>query len=512
MDSTPDYRDKSRQSANWGVLPRLLLAAALLMPALSAAPKADAAPRAQPGLLESVARHPDAAVNVIVQKSVKDNSVENMVARMGGSVTKDLDIINAFAARMPGKVVTQVARAQGVRWVSTDGPVAGTAVETCTPCIDTTNLTNAYPQAVGADQLWNLAPNYLQGQGVGVAVVDSGVASSSDLNDVNNNSRIVASFRVNRSGTAADGYGHGTHIAGIIAGNGAASGGSHIGMAPKANIINVRVSDEHGAATASDVVLGLQWILFNKSRYNIRVVNISINSSVEQSYNVDPMDAAVEVLWLNRIVVVVSAGNNGSATLFPPANDPFVITVGATNDGGSAGISDDTLAGFSAYGTTPDGFSKPDLVAPGTNIVSISAGPNSTLALAHPGNAVGSGYFRMSGTSMAAPVVAGTVALLLQDEPTLTPDQVKYRLKATAVNDTTRWPAYSQARAGAGYLNAYAAVTGGTIQSANAGLDPSLLLRLIGTPGAGGTVNWNSVNWNSVNWNSVNWNSDYWGP
>src|SRR5439155_2122359 len=135
--------------------------------------------------------------------------------------------------------------------------------------------------------------------------------------------------------------------------------------APNVNLINVKVSSDAGAATSSDVVSGLQWVLANKLTNNIKVVNLSLNSSVVQSYNVDPIDAAVEVLWFNGIVVVVSAGNNGSATLYPPANDPFVITVGATNDMGTASITDDTIATFSAYGTTTDGIAKPDLVAPG---------------------------------------------------------------------------------------------------------------------------------------------------
>src|SRR4030095_9153904 len=145
-------------------------------------------------------------------------------------------------------------------------------------------------------------------------------------------------------------------------------GGKYIGVAPMVNIINVKVSNDNGSATMADVGAGVPWVLQKKDAYNIRVVNISLNSTVAESYNTSPLDAAVEVLWFNKIVVVVSAGNRGSGAIYPPANDPFIITVGATDDKGTASLSDDSLASFSAFGQTSDGFQKPDLVAPGVNI------------------------------------------------------------------------------------------------------------------------------------------------
>jgi serine protease AprX len=231
----------------------------------------------------------------------------------------------------------------------------------------------------------------------------------------------------------------------------------------------------------------------------------------------------VEILWFNGIVVVVSAGNNGTATLYPPANDPFVIVVGATDDMGTWSINDDVVASFSAYGTTLDNFAKPDLVAPGRNIISLLASDDSNFALGRPANAVpgadGISYFRMSGTSAAAPIVSGAVALLRQAYPDLTPDQVKYRLMATALKN---WPGYDPAKAGAGYLNILAAVLTNTNESANTGINASQLLWTGSDPVTWGSVAWNSVAWNSVAWNSVAWNSvawnsvawnsDYWGP
>jgi serine protease AprX len=382
--------------------------------------------------------------------------------------------------------------------------------------IDTSKLLNAYNGAVRATEVWNEAPAYLQGQGVTVALVDSGTVKNRDIGG-----RVLKNINFNSSyHGSADRYGHGTFVAAIIAGDGQHSHGQYIGIAPKTDLINARVSDDQGMATESDVVSALQWLHENKSRYNIRVVNLSLNSSVAESYHTSPLDAAVEILWFNGIVVVVSAGNNGTATLYPPANDPFVITVGATNDMGTIGLSDDIVAPFSAYGLTESGFAKPDLVAPGANIVALLPENNRlTMSKNRPENRVDDNYFRMSGTSMSAPMVSGAVALLLQDEPNLTPDQVKYRLMATA---NTNWPGYEARKAGAGTLDIYAAVYGATTENANSDLIASQLLWTGSDPVTWGSVNWNSVNWNSVNWNSVNWNSvnwnsvnwnsDYWGP
>jgi serine protease AprX len=332
--------------------------------------------------------------------------------------------------------------------------------------------------------------------------------------------RQVADIRFNTdyNQSTSDGYGHGTHVASVVGGDGSESGGKYIGVAPMVNIINVKVSNDDGSAMIKDVVAGLQWVLEHKDAYNIRVVNLSLNSSVAESYQTSPLDAAVEILWFNKIVVVASAGNQGSGAIFPPANDPFIITVGATDDKGTNSLSDDVIASFSAYGQTSDGFKKPDLVAPGKNIIARLVNQNMGLANTHPANKVGDQYFRMSGTSMAAPMVSGAVALLLQDEPNLTPDQVKYRLAVTA---NKSWAGYIANKTGAGYLDVYAAVTGTSTQSANTGLKASNLLSSGSTPitwnnvgwnSVGwNSVGWNSVGWNSVGWNSVGWNSDYWG-
>jgi serine protease AprX len=511
----------------------LLLVVAVLIPYLGSATLALADThsgplRAQSQLLQLASAQPAATVSVIVQKAGAGSSLEAMVSDLGGHVTHDLSIINGFAAEMPASAVRQLASAEQLRWVSLNSPQIETGRSGgCSQCVNTSRLQNAYIQTIGADRLWN-EPPYLQGQGIGVAIVDSGITADSRELD----RRLVAEVGFSATSTSAsDGFGHGTHVAGIIGGNGARSSGAYIGVAPKVNLINVKVSDDIGMATASDVVQGLSWVFENKDRYNIRVVNLSLNNALPESYHTNPINAALEVLWFSGIVVVVSAGNNGVASgtlnneILPPANDPFVITVGATNDKGTPQLNDDSLAPFSAHGTTMEGYTKPDLLAPGTNITSWLANRNAVLVREHRDHIVGRDYFRMSGTSMAAPVVAGAVALLLQDEPHLTPDQVKYRLMATAQPFKHNLEA--------GVLDIYSAVHGTSTEAANADVAVSDFLRpalegvLTDTLADGaddlnwgsvnwgsvnwGSVNWGSVNWGSVNWGSVNWGSTYWG-
>jgi serine protease AprX len=471
----------------------------------------------QSQLVELAAQNPAQRVQVIVQKASDKPGAEALVGRLGGQVMEDLSIINAFAAEMPAGAVMELAHSETVHWISLDAKVSSTA---CAQCVETTNLMNTYIQTIKADQVWNSSP-YIQGQGIGIAILDSGINPNGDLYTNMGINRQIANIRFNNdyNQNTSDGYGHGTHVSSVAGGDGSESNGKYIGVAPMVNIINVKVSNDDGSAMLKNVVQGLQWVLENKDKYNIRVVNLSLNSTVAESYHTSPLDAAVEILWFNKIVVVASAGNQGSGTIYPPANDPFVITVGATDDKGTSSLSDDVVATFSAYGVTSDGISKPDIVAPGKNIVARLVNSNMGLANAHPENKVSNGvYFHMSGTSVSAPMVSGAVALLLQDEPTLTPDQIKYRLMATA---NKNWPGYNAPMAGAGYLNVYDAVKGTSNLSANTGFFASQLLSSGSTPitwssvgwnSVGwNSVGWNSVGWNSVGWNSVGWNSDYWG-
>lgn len=261
----------------------------------------------------------------------------------------------------------------------------------------------------------------------------------------------------------ADGWGHGTHVSGIIAANGAGSGSSWAGMAPGAGIISVRVLDQTGTGNASDVIAGLDWIYQNKDQYGIRVANVSLGHPVYESVSTDPLVQAVEFLWDAGVVVVCSAGNsgaNGYGTVSSPGSSPKVITVGSLTHWGTADPSDDSISSFSSRGPTLlDHFVKPDLVAPGNRIVSVGAG-NSGLHTILPERAVAAQgqskkeYFILSGTSMSAAVVSGTVALMLEKESTLDPDTVKARLMRSA----TKVDAGDPFMTGAGVLNPTAAL------------------------------------------------------
>jgi len=484
-----------------------------------------AAPRAHPLLLSIAAEKPDQIVAVIVQKSDKGGDLADLVTRFGGKITKDLRIINAFAAEMTAKAALTLSRNPGVRWVSLDAtveksdeistdtaPIPSTGVDSSVAANSSisTFLRNYYPFTTRAVFTWAMG---LTGAGVGVVVVDSGITGDEDLTITE-----ALNFNSNAS-SAEDDYGHGTHISGIIAGHGNLSGGLYRGLAPDINLISLRVNDDKGMALESDVVTALQWVYDNKAQYNIRVVNISLNSTVEQSYNTSPLDAACEILWFNGVVVVVSAGNSYSGMEYStinaaPANDPFVITVGASDEMGTFGLYDDVVAAFSAYGTTSDGYVKPDIIAPGKDIISLLAATSPWRDM-YPERVVHTYYFRASGTSMSAPMVTAGIALLLQDEPGLNPDQVKYRLIHTAGRINGSGGEYP-------YLNIFRAVEGTTIETSNTGTAISQLLFTgedpvdwdsVGWNSVGwNSVGWNSVGWNSVGWNSVGWNSMYWGP
>jgi serine protease AprX len=459
--------------------------------------------RIDPRITQVALSTPEQIVRVIVQKLAQDAGVEEAVTNLGGRVTADLPIINAFAAEMSADAAYRLGQYPAVRWISIDAEVHSTLLGLGGD--RDSNPANYYLDTLGIPSIWNQG---VDGKGIGVAVIDSGVSRDNDFTDL----ALNRGFNLN-SITPIDLYGHGTHIAGIVAGNGRDSYGKYKGVAPGATLIGLKISNDLGLAFESDVVKALQWTYDNKATYNIRVINLSINSGVESSYHNSPLNAAAEILWFSGVVVVVSAGNSGGQNGFntinaPPANDPFLITVGASDERKTSTVGDDVMAPFSAYGKTNDGFLKPDIVAPGTGIYSVRA-KLSPWAILYPERLAYYGqYFRLSGTSMAAPMVVGVVALMLQDEPNLTPDQVKYRL----IHGTDRAltvPLDGQ-EVNYPYLDGAGAVNSTATEAANTGLEASQLLWTGSTPINWSSVNWNSVNWNSVNWNSVNWNSVNW--
>src|SRR5437667_8797710 len=338
-------------------------------------------------------------------------------------------------------------------------------------------LSGTYPLVVNADRVWQQGTT---GGGVTVAVLDSGVAADADLVEPAN--RILASVNFADQRLASDPGGHGTHIAGIIAGNGRRSGGEFVGIAPQANVVDVRVLGSTGSGRISSVVRGIEWVLAHRAAYNIRVINLSLGASAHLSYRLDPMSAAVEIAWRRGLVVVAAAGNGGPArdTVVTPGTDPYAITVGATDDRGTLGRGDDMLAWFSGWGSA-DSNAKPDLVAPGRRLVSLRV-PGSALDTLFPDRVVvarnGSTYFRLTGTSMATAVVSGAAALLLARRPNLIPDQVKALLVGTTqpYGQDSGQVLPDPIADGSGLLDAYAAMTSAlTIPAAPTGGSGGLL-------------------------------------
>ena len=303
----------------------------------------------------------------------------------------------------------------------------------------------------------------VNGKGIGVAVVDSGIASHSALNG-----KVVAAvnFASGESG-ATDTYGHGTHIAGIIAGSVSSSPTPLYknGVAPGAHLVNVRVLNRVGVGYTSDVIAGIQWVVANRVKYSIRVMNLSLGHPIQQPCAFDPLCLAAENAVAQGVVVVASAGNAGKdaegrpvlGSVSTPGNAPGVITVGALNTWNTVKRDDDTVTTYSSRGPTRyDMLLKPDVVAPGNKIVSLEAA-GSYLASTYPAlHVAGSGtnaYSMMSGTSMAAAMVSGGAALLLQSTPGLTPRHVKVALQITAEG----MPEAGLVAAGTGSVNLYAA-------------------------------------------------------
>lgn len=340
-----------------------------------------------------------------------------------------------------------------------------------------TSPSTDYPDAIGANMVWQDGVN---GSGVTVAILDTGISRHRGLLrgiDDPKTSRIIAWVDlVSKKKEPIDPNGHGTHIAGIIANSQLGSDNEWNGVAPGVDLVGVRVLDNNGKGTYETVIKGIQWVLDNKDKYNIKVINLSLVAPVQSPYWADPLNQAIMQAWANGIVVVVAAGNTGPnpMTIGVPGNNPYVITVGAFTDNFTPNDwSDDYVTPFSSAGPTLDGFVKPDLVAPGAHMVSTML-PSSVIARKHLANRISNQYFSMAGTSQAAAVVSGVSALVLSNNNALSPDEVKYRVMYTAfpwTDPNTGDALYSMWQQGAGRVNAPDAVFADIPGTANNGLD-----------------------------------------
>ena len=392
-------------------------------------------------------------IRLIVQPA-EGSSLLSVRGHLRGIVRRELE----------GSVALEVSRAE-FDAMSRDNAFAHISADT-TVGADMA-ITN---KVTGASAMWQgtsgllglLATPGFNGTGIGVAVVDSGIAPHTALD-----SRVVA--RVNlvswEAPSTGDPYGHGTHVAGIIGGN--TSAAKYVtaafagGSAPGVKLIDVRVLGATGVGYTSDVIAGIDWAVANRTKYGIRVINLSLGHAVSEPAAIDPLCQAVARAVQAGVVVVASAGNYGLTStgapvlggISSPGNSPYAITVGAIDTAGTTTRSDDTVAPYSSKGPTRyDLAVKPDVVAPGTTLVSLEAS-GSYLSKKYPQwHIAGSGknaYFRLTGTSMASAVVSGGVALLLDANPYMTPGQVKVALQMGA----TFMPKAALVASGAGSVN-----------------------------------------------------------
>ena len=446
---------------------------------------------AQAGLLggnpEYIVSAPSGALGTVV----------NAVTGVGATVQTTFPFINAVTTQLNPLEVTLLQAIPGIVvtpdiTVNVQGSIGASGHAG----------SDAFVAQSGASDLWAQG---ITGAGVNVAVLDTGIQALPDFSG-----RMVAGVDLSGgSNPWQDSYGHGTFVAGLIAGNGASSNGSYTGEAPGAGLVSVKVAGASGQTDLATVIAGVGWTIANQGIDNIRVLNMSLGYLPIESTVIDPLDQAVEKAWQSGITVVTSAGNSGpgNGSITSPGDDPLVITVGAVDDGGHSNPASDTMTTFSSVGpTNPDGWFKPDLVTSGRSVVSLRD-PGSTIDSQNPSARVGSANFVGSGTSFSAGVTSGAAALLISADPTYTPDTVKGTLLWTTMPGPVGDPFVD----GHGILNVSSAVS-----SAPAGLiqpAPTIVTAIGGTVGleaAGALSSWNPANWNGSAWNGSAWNGSAW--
>jgi serine protease AprX len=514
-------KGEARSSALWGKPGRgfaaflaiiTVLAAPVAAPASGGSGQGSSSGALVPdGLFARAQANPSKRFSVIVQAKPGKSStyVAKLVQGVSSTVNgrakglkKKFSAVKGVSAQLTGAQLVELAKQKGILAITPDRKLVASGQF---------SSDQGWAQATGIDDFWS--GQQLSGLSMpAIAVVDSGVQTGR----LDFGGRVIKQVRVTSllPNSLGDGRGHGTLVAGLAAG--AAS--RYAGAAPTAPIVSLDVMDDNGMALTSDVIAAADWILQNKAAYNIRVANLSLQSSTPATFAYDPLDQAVEKLWFNGVVVVAAAGNygdNGQPTTvaYAPGNDPFIITVGASDTNNTPWTAaDDFAAPWTAYGYTLDGFAKPDIGAPGRYVV----GPvpmTSTMVKEHPERVSASGYMWMSGTSFAAPIVSGAAALVLAYHPNWTPDQVKGALMLTAQ------PTAAGMALGVGELNAKAATQVTSPPNPNLALN-----QFVRSDGVGGlafdaaswastaqaNASWNSASWNSASWAAASWANASW--
>ncbi|HWB67457.1 MAG TPA: S8 family peptidase [Mycobacteriales bacterium] len=451
-----------------------------------------------------------APVNVIVE-GPSIPLVQTLVGTVGGQTLTKLPLIDGVLAKVPSTTVVNLLQTLGLA-TSPDAPVAVDGMPGALPG-QLPASGNAFPDATGASKL---AADGVTGSGVGVAVIDTGVDALPDFGN-----RLVGGVDLSgENNPFQDSYGHGTFVAGLIAGNGASSAGQYAGEATGANVVAVKVAGATGITDVAKVIQGLAWAIDNRAAYGIKVVNLSLGEVPLGPTQLNPLDQAVEAAWNAGLTVVTSAGNSGDATgsITSPGDDPRVITVGALNDQATVATTDDAIPSFSSVGpTSANGWLKPDLVAAGRSVVSLRA-PGSYVDQNYPSARVGSANFVGSGTSFSAAITSGAAALIAQRNPAATPDEIKARLLATA----TPGPTGNAFSDGHGDLDAYDAATCPPVtldQTYSSVAIPPIIGISIPLLSTWNVSTWNPSNydanvsasaWNASAWNASAWNASAW--
>jgi serine protease AprX len=498
---------------------------------------------AGPALAAQPAAGSAAPVDVIVRELPgTGNQPERAVEAFGGTVGRHLGIIDAFTASVPGDRLDSLRATPGVSDVTEDAGLELSSKEVEDQVAQAGSLYTIANQVTGASAMWDAG---YTGQGIDVAVIDSGVVPVKGLDDPG---KVVygpdLTLETNGSAKQKDTYGHGTHMSGIIAGRDPEAKGNKksgdasnfVGMAPDARIVSVKVADAKGQTDVSQAIAAIDWVVQNRNKngLNIRVLNMSFGTDGVQDYVLDPLAFAAEQAWHKGIVVVVAVGNEGFGTgkVNNPAYDPYLIAVGSNTANGTATTADDVVSSFSNDG---DGTRNPDVVAPGDQVVSLRSS-GSYLDKTYPQARIGDRLFRGSGTSQAAAVVSGAAALLVQQRPTATPDQIKALLMGTA----NAIPNATAAQQGSGLVDlaeARTAPTPNAVQrfTVSTGLGSLELARgsvhvTVGTRQVRGEVdvrgrafdvrtwaaglrngtNWSGMSWSGMSWSGMSWSGMSW--
>jgi serine protease AprX len=498
-----DKRSRMRLGKSAAVLSVIVLASVLAAGASAGSSGKTPVADVPASLLQAAQAKPNQMFKVIVQgrSTTGTSTVASDVRSTGVAVRRQFKVISGVSATIPGKLLLRLARVKDIATITPDAQVQSADYQNNEMWRDTTDITPLWDATASAGAV---PPT--------IAIVDSGIDPSKTADFGN---RILASvnFSSNPKATGDD-EGHGTMVAGIAAG----ASSDYPGVAPTAPLVSVRTADANGMSYTSDVIAGVDWILKNKDTYNIRVANFSLAGSVATSFTQDPLDQAVEKLWFSGVVVVAAAGNHGTGDgpvpIYAPGNDPFVITVGAFDQNGDSATYDDSVAPWSAYGTTADGFHKPELSAPGRWLI-MPVPEHSTIAGSMPERVVAPGYMWMSGTSFASPMVAGAAAQLLALHPDWTPDQVKGALMLSARSLTD-----PHLTGGVGELDAAAAAAVDNPPNPNQSLDAFVTSDPVtGQPAfssaswaeaVASDASWAEASWADASWADASWNEASW--